>query len=156
MNFKGPYMQAMRQQAPRMFNELARSGKLEERVQQKSEEAHQMLWDLLAPEPKGPDGLPRDLNALRLAEEWVLGEMLNFPMSESLADGRELLRAMGEEFAGGSREYGPSSAPRRAKAGGVSEMPEVTSIEELERLLETIAVPDSPESAGDAELQLQE
>ena len=77
-------MQAMRQQAPQMFNELARSDQLEAHVQKKSEEAHQMLRDLLAPEePKGVDGLPRDPQAQRLAEERMLGEMLDFPQPES-------------------------------------------------------------------------
>lgn len=77
-------MQAMRQQAPQMFNELARSSQLEARFQKKSEEAHQMLReDLLAPEPKGVDGLPRDPQAQRLAEERMLGEMLGFPQPES-------------------------------------------------------------------------
>lgn len=75
-------MQAMRQQAPQMFNELARSGKLEAHVQQKSEEAHALLEQLLAPEPKGIDGLPRDPQALRLAEERVMGEVLDFPVPE--------------------------------------------------------------------------
>ena len=83
MTFKGPYMQAMRQQPPQMFNELVRSGQLEAHVRKKSEEAHQMLRDPLAPEPKGVDGLPGDPQAQRLAEERMLGEMLNFPQPES-------------------------------------------------------------------------
>jgi hypothetical protein len=52
-------------------------------AQKKSEEAHQMLRDLLAPGPKGVDGLPRDPQAQRLAEERMLGEMLVFPQPES-------------------------------------------------------------------------
>jgi hypothetical protein len=85
MNFKGPYLQAMRQQAPQMFNELARSGQLDDHVQKKSEEAHALLEQSLEPEPKGVDGLPRDPQALRLAEERVLGEMLDFPVADDLA-----------------------------------------------------------------------
>jgi hypothetical protein len=82
MNFMGTYLQAMRQQAPGMFNELARAGKLETFAHQKSVEAHRLLNELLAPEPKGVDGLPKDPQALRLAEERVMGEMLDFPVPE--------------------------------------------------------------------------
>ena len=42
----------MRERAPRMFNELARSGELDDHVQKKSEEAHARLEELLAPEPR--------------------------------------------------------------------------------------------------------
>jgi hypothetical protein len=85
MHFKGPYLLAMRERAPRMFNELARSGQLDDHVQKKSEEAHARLEELLTPEPKGVDGLPRDPQALRLAEERVLGEMLDFPVPDGPA-----------------------------------------------------------------------
>jgi hypothetical protein len=37
---------------------------------------------LLANEPMGPDGLPRDLQALRLAEEIVMSQMLEFPVTD--------------------------------------------------------------------------
>ena len=76
-------MQAMRQQAPQMFNALARSGQLEAHVEKKSEEAHQMLRNPLAPESKGVDGLPGDPQAQRLAEKRMLGEMPGFPQPES-------------------------------------------------------------------------
>ena len=65
--------------APSMFVELCRSGKLDLHLQDKSLEAHMLLDQLLASEPKGVDGLPKDPQALRLAEERVLGQMLDFP-----------------------------------------------------------------------------
>ena len=82
MNFMGPYLQAMRQRAPGMFNELAKAGKLETFAHDRSLEAHALLHQLLGPEPKGVDGLPKDPQALRLAEERVMGEMLDFPVPE--------------------------------------------------------------------------
>ena len=82
MEFKGPYLFAMRERAPKMFKELCRSGRLDEHLQEKSVEAHELLDQLLASEPKGVDGLPKDLQALRLAEEIVLAQMLDFPASE--------------------------------------------------------------------------
>ena len=38
MEFKTPYVLAMREQAPRMFNQLVRSGKMEEHLLAKAEE----------------------------------------------------------------------------------------------------------------------
>jgi hypothetical protein len=49
--FKGTYLLAMREQAPKMFMELRRSGKLDQHLQEKSTEAHQMLRELLAQKP---------------------------------------------------------------------------------------------------------
>ena len=82
MNFKGPYLFAMRSRAPKMFVELCRSDLLDQHLQEKSVEAHALLEQLLAREPKGIDGLPKDPQALRLAEEIVLGQMLDFPARE--------------------------------------------------------------------------
>ncbi len=79
MDFKGPYLFAMRQRAPKIFLELCRSGQLDQHLQDKSNEAHALLEQLLANEPKGVDSLPKDPQALRLAEERVLGELLDFP-----------------------------------------------------------------------------
>lgn len=85
MEFKGPYLLAMRERAPKMFVELCRGGQLDQHVQEKSLEAHTLLNQLLASEPKGIDGLPKDPQALRLAEEIVLGQMLDFPAPEETA-----------------------------------------------------------------------
>ena len=82
MDFKGPYLQAMAQQAPRLMRELHRTGKLDAYVQDRSLEAHQYLEQALASEPKGPSGLPLDQQAARLAQERVMGQMLEFPVPE--------------------------------------------------------------------------
>lgn len=68
-----------------MFVELWRSGQLDQHVQEKGIEAHALLDQLLASEPKGIDGLPKDPQAPRLAEEIVLGQMLDFPAPEEPA-----------------------------------------------------------------------
>ena len=58
MEFKGTYLLAMREQAPKMFMELRRSGKLDQHLQEKSTEAHQMLRELLAQKPRTARGDP--------------------------------------------------------------------------------------------------
>ena len=72
-NFSTTYREAMRAQAPAMFNELTRSGEMQEHVRQKAMEASRMLGDLL------PDGRPEDGNAYHAAVEQVLAVMLEFP-----------------------------------------------------------------------------
>ena len=83
MDFKGPYLQAMRVADPGLFNALRRSGQLDDYVQQKTVEAYQYLEEMLAHEPKGPTGLPLDQQASRLAEERVMAQMLDFPQPVS-------------------------------------------------------------------------
>jgi hypothetical protein len=78
MEFKGPYLQAMRQQAPQMFNRLRRTGALDKHVQDKTAEAHRMFNDLTANAPKLPSGQPKEPWA-REAEEQVLAALIEFP-----------------------------------------------------------------------------
>jgi len=78
MEFKGRYLFAMRAQAPKMFVALCRSGQLEQHLHDKSAEALELLGQVLAAEPKGIDGLPKDLQPLRLAEERVMAQMPGF------------------------------------------------------------------------------
>lgn len=75
MDFKGPYLQTMRVKDPGLFMELRRSNRLDQFVQQKSMEAHQMLQDLL--QAKGSD-----LASRREAEEEVMAVFLDFPVPE--------------------------------------------------------------------------
>jgi len=82
MEFMGQYLQLLRKRDPSLYKDLSKRGQLIEYSRQKSTEAHKMLDDLMAPEPKGPDGLPRDLNGMRMAEERVRAEMFDFPVSE--------------------------------------------------------------------------
>ena len=82
MDFKSQYVQALRDKDPGLFRDLHRRDQLDAFLQEKSAEAHRLLDDLLAPEPKGPDGLPKDPQALRLAEDRVRSQMLDFPVPE--------------------------------------------------------------------------
>jgi hypothetical protein len=83
MDFKTPYLLAMREQAPGMFKELVRSGKMEEHLQAKSEEAHSMLQRLLASVPKDPYGQPQ-MELARAAEEIVRATLIDFPTPDAL------------------------------------------------------------------------
>lgn len=83
MDFKSRYVQELRDKDPALFRELVRSHQIDQFLQQKSAEAHALLEQLLAPEPKGPDGLPKDPQALRLAEERVFAQMTEFEVPEN-------------------------------------------------------------------------
>jgi hypothetical protein len=77
MEFKGPYLQAMREQAPQMFNRLRRTGALDKHVQEKAAEARRLFEDLTADAPKLPSGLP-ELPHRRAAEEQVFATLIEF------------------------------------------------------------------------------
>lgn len=78
MEFKTPYLLAMREQAPKMFQELVRSGKMDAHLQAKALEAKRMLQGLLAGAPKDEDGRPQ-MEAERAAEEVVRATLIEFP-----------------------------------------------------------------------------
>lgn len=78
MEIKSMYLMAMREQAPEMFKELRRSGKMDEHLQRISEQAHQMVKELTASAPKREDGEPTD-QALREAEQIVRETLIEFP-----------------------------------------------------------------------------
>ena len=81
MEFKLPYLLAMREQAPKMFNRLRRTGAMDAHLQAKSEEAHQMFDYLTENAPKLKSGLP-ELPYRSRAERGVLETLIEFP-SES-------------------------------------------------------------------------
>lgn len=81
MEFRVPYVTAMRQQAPKMFNRLARSGELEAHLNEKCQEAAQMFADLTKDAPKEPGGYPREPEATEAAEQ-VLAVLIEFPENE--------------------------------------------------------------------------
>ncbi len=92
MEFKYPYLLAMREQAPKMFNRLRKTGALDAHVQEKSKEAHALLDYLTADAPKLPGGQPEDQYRSR-AERQVLEQLIEFPSegpepSESLIASR--------------------------------------------------------------------
>ena len=82
MDFKARYVQELRDKDPGLFRELVKTKQIDQYLQAKSAEAHGLLAQLVASEPKGPDGLPRDPQALRLAEERVWAQMLDFPSTD--------------------------------------------------------------------------
>ena len=79
MEFKYPYLMAMREQAPRMFNQLRRTGMMDAHLQQKSDQAHQMLREMLAREPKDAAGIVRNPQAQQAAEERGRAMLTEFP-----------------------------------------------------------------------------
>ena len=81
MEFQGPYLQAMRDQAPKMFNRLRRTGALNSHVKQKLEEASRLFDDLTADAPKLPNGLPENPHR-REAEEQVFATLIEFPSEQ--------------------------------------------------------------------------
>lgn len=78
MEFKGPYLMAMREQAPKTFNRLRRTGALEAHLRKKGEEAQRMFEELTAGAPKLPNGLPEQPHR-REAEQAVLATLIEFP-----------------------------------------------------------------------------
>lgn len=79
MEFSLPYQLAMRQQAPRMFNQLLRSGTMKTHLKDKSAEAHRLYDQLAANLPKLPNGLLRSPSDRRAVEEQVFAVFLDFP-----------------------------------------------------------------------------
>ena len=75
MDFKSRYVHLLRAEDPRFFRQLVRTGQIESHLQRKSEEAHRLLDELLASEPKDSNGLTKNLNAQRMAEEYVIDLM---------------------------------------------------------------------------------
>lgn len=78
MEFKKPYLEAMRDQAPQMFNQLRRSGALDAHVAAKAREASLMFNQLIARADKLPSGLPSDPRVIREAEQQVFATLIEF------------------------------------------------------------------------------
>ena len=81
MQFKTPYVLAMREQSPKMFNRLIRAGLMEAHLQQKVAEAYRMFEELTADAPKLDNGLPTLPHRTR-AEQIVLETLIEFPPEE--------------------------------------------------------------------------
>ena len=82
MEFKGPYLRAMAERAPKMFMQLRREGALDAFVKLKCEEAARLLDDLTKGAPTLANGLARE-PYLREAEETVRAILIEFPPDES-------------------------------------------------------------------------
>lgn len=81
MEFKTAFLEAMRQNSPREFNRLARTGELEALLQAKMEEAYRMLDELLVDVPRAENGAPRDVQAVHEAERLVLETLIESPLA---------------------------------------------------------------------------
>ena len=95
MQFKTPYVLAMREQAPKMFMRLRRTGGLEAFLQKKAEEAGRMYRQLTANAPKGPTGLVEQ-PYMREAEEQVFAALIEFPPDDEPDDEPEI-ESLGED-----------------------------------------------------------
>ena len=82
MEFKGPYLNAMRDQAPAMFQNLQKTGALDAMAQKKSVEAHSLYEELTKGEPRTPSGVVIDPVTRQTAERNVLDQLLDFPPPE--------------------------------------------------------------------------
>lgn len=82
MDFKIAYLEAMREQAPQMFNELRRSGAMDSHLTQKSAEAHRMLEELTAGAAKEANGVVTDPQVRASAERQVLETLIEFPPTD--------------------------------------------------------------------------
>ena len=79
MQFKGIYLNAMREKAPAMFNELCRSGQIDAHATEKEREFGRLVNEALKNEPKGESGQVLNRNAQRSVEEVVKAQLLEFP-----------------------------------------------------------------------------
>ena len=81
MNFKYPYLLAMREQAPKMFNQLRRTGALDAYVETKSKKADDLFDYLTKDAPKLDNGLPEQ-PYLGRAERAALETLIEFPSED--------------------------------------------------------------------------
>ena len=75
MEFKGQFLQVLRERDPKLFMSLRKSGQLDQYVQEKGLEANRLLRELVA--AKGNDPA-----SLREAEEQVKAIMFDLPVPE--------------------------------------------------------------------------
>jgi len=80
MDFKEPYLLAMREQAPRMFNELRRTGTMDRHLQEMSERAHAMFREIVGPTNEISPAQRRE------AEERVRATLIEFPPTNVATD----------------------------------------------------------------------
>ena len=81
MEFKVPYLLAMREKAPKMFRDLVKTGKMDQHLEQKTTEAYDLLDQILGQRPKDAHG-EVGLADRREAEEVVRATMLDFPQTK--------------------------------------------------------------------------
>lgn len=76
MDFTEPYLLAMREQAPKMFAELRRHGRMDQHLKLKGQEAQAMLQDLMS-RYHNPGPAER-----QHAEEIVFATLIDFPQEK--------------------------------------------------------------------------
>lgn len=81
MEFRLQYLQAMRQQAPKLFNQLNREGKLLPLAEEKAKEASDLFAELTKDAPKEQGGYPKEPWASQ-AQEAVMQTLIDFPNHE--------------------------------------------------------------------------
>ena len=86
MEFSQPYVLAMREQAPKLFNQLRRTGALPAHLKAKSAEAHRMYDQLAADLPKLENGLLRSPSDHQQIQEQVRGLLIEFPADNPTPD----------------------------------------------------------------------
>lgn len=126
MDFKGPYLDRMISEDPKMFMDLRRSGRLDQHLAEKSRQAHKMLADLLSKEPKDSVGLVKNPQAQASAEEIVRANMMDFPapLPSNLPEPPEDL---GRRIAGSSGKTTGSSPAASKKPAAQPSRPAITS-----------------------------
>ncbi len=78
-SFNSSYLLAMREQAPRMFNRLNRTGALMAHVSAKAKEANVLFEELAAKMPKLPNGVLESPSDRQQVTELVYATMIEFP-----------------------------------------------------------------------------
>ena len=83
MEFSGPYQEAMRDQAPQMFNRLRRTGALAVHVKAKAAEARRLYAQLAEGKERLPtNGAVRSPSDVQQIEELVFAQLIEFPPDE--------------------------------------------------------------------------
>lgn len=85
MEFRFQFLTAMREQNPKLFRRLSRSGELDRFVEMKSGEAAKLFQELTKHAPKEPGGYPQQPWA-REAEEHVKALLFEFPDDQTGAE----------------------------------------------------------------------
>jgi len=83
MEFNLPYLLAMREQAPKMFIRLRRTGALKAHVSKVGQEARRMYAELAKDKPKLPNGLVEGASVRQQIEERVFAALIEFPPDDA-------------------------------------------------------------------------
>eukprot|EP01037_Dinobryon_pediforme_P005930 gene5930-5999_t len=82
MQFRRPYLLAMREQAPGLYSNLQHAGRLEGHLDWVCDRARLMKAHILSDEPRSEGGWITDMQAERIAEEIVFAKLIQFPQPD--------------------------------------------------------------------------